>query len=104
MPAESKLLAAPAGPPAPSSSWITGRAACRVLGDGFEVGATVLQRLALLGEVRFRLEPGYAPRYHRGDCEKAARAFRERRRPARKSGRAGRDAPAIAAREGRRPG
>lgn len=51
---------------------LNGREACRLLG----CSATVLQRLAMLGQIAVKLEPGVPPRYHRGDVERLAETRR----------------------------
>jgi hypothetical protein len=53
--------------------WINGAQASRQIG----CSSTALQRAALLGRVRFKVEPGIPPKYHREDVERIARAWRE---------------------------
>ena len=55
------------------SEYINGRQACLAIG----CSPSALQRAVMLGEVRFKLEPGVAPRYHRDDCERLAAARRD---------------------------
>jgi hypothetical protein len=51
-----------------SNEWINGTEARRIL----QVSNTRLLRLAVLGRVRTRLEPGFAVQYNRADVEKVA--------------------------------
>jgi hypothetical protein len=48
--------------------WINGRQAGQIVG----CSPMAIVRAALLGQVRTRLSPGVAPRYHKGDVEKLA--------------------------------
>lgn len=50
------------------AEYINGRQACLAIG----CSPSALQRAVMLGEVRFKLEPGVAPRYHRGDVRRLA--------------------------------
>jgi hypothetical protein len=47
-----------------ASEWITGREARTLLGG---IAFTTLQRLAILGHIRTKIDPGVPPRFHRGD-------------------------------------
>jgi hypothetical protein len=51
-----------------ASEWLNGRQASRRIG----CSPTALQRAALLGQVRTKIEPGIPPRYHRDDVERIA--------------------------------
>ncbi len=53
-----------------SAEWITGAAARHILGRS----ATVLQRAAMLGQIRVALDPGIPPRYNRDDVQRLAQA------------------------------
>jgi hypothetical protein len=53
-----------------SPEWLSGRAASMKIG----CSPTALQRAALLGQIRTRLDPGVPPRYHAGDVEKIAQS------------------------------
>jgi hypothetical protein len=52
------------------AEWINGRQASRRIG----CSPTALQRAALLGRIRVKIDPGMAPRYHRDDVEHIARS------------------------------
>jgi hypothetical protein len=54
---------------AQSSEWMTQRQASSLLGRS----PSVVQRLALVGQVRTKAEPGCAVRYNRVDVERIAR-------------------------------
>jgi len=56
----------------PSSEWITGRQAAGTIG----FAPSALQRAAMLGQIRVKIEPGVTPRYHRGDVQRFAQARR----------------------------
>jgi hypothetical protein len=53
--------------------WLNGRQAGSIIG----CASTALHRAGMLGHVRTKLVPGQAPRYHRADCERLARAKRQ---------------------------
>jgi hypothetical protein len=53
-----------------SSQWLNGRQATKKIG----CSPSALQRAALLGQVRTKIEPGIPPRYHRDDVERIARS------------------------------
>jgi hypothetical protein len=48
--------------------WINGRQAGQIVG----CSPSCIVRAALLGQVRTKLQPGVAPRYHKGDVQKLA--------------------------------
>lgn len=79
-------MALPSTDPA-IAEWITGRQACRVLG----CASHALQRAALLGSVRTKIDPGIPIRYHRADVEKLAGQRAASPRPRRKAESAGRE-------------
>jgi hypothetical protein len=54
----------------PDAEWINGREASREIG----CSPTALQRAALLGQVRIKLDPGIPPQYNRADCKRIAQA------------------------------
>ncbi len=60
---------APVTDPA-ASEWLNGRQASKTIG----CSPTALQRAALLGQVRTKIEPGIPPRYHRTDVERIAQS------------------------------
>jgi hypothetical protein len=51
------------------AEWLNGRQASNRIG----CSPTALQRAALLGRIRVKIEPGIPPKYHREDVEKIAR-------------------------------
>jgi hypothetical protein len=61
--------------PSPSE-WISAQEARGILRD---TSASVLHRVAVLGLIRVKLEPGRTPRYHRGDCERYERSMPPKR-------------------------
>jgi hypothetical protein len=52
------------------SEWITGAEARRIC----RLSNTVLYHRAMIGQIRFRLDPGIPVRYHREDVERLSRA------------------------------
>ena len=54
----------------PSSEWINARQASQMIGRA----VSALQRAALLGLIRVKIEPGLSPRYHRDDVERYAQS------------------------------
>lgn len=54
---------------AQSSEWMTQRKACALMGRA----PSVVQRLALIGQIRTKAEPGCPVRYNRADVERIAR-------------------------------
>jgi hypothetical protein len=55
--------------------WLSGRQSCRIIG----CSPSALQRAALIGRLRFKLEPGLPPKYHREDVERIAESWRRAR-------------------------
>ncbi len=53
-----------------AGEWLTGRQASKTIG----CSPTALQRAALLGHIRTKIEPGIPPRYHRDDVRRIADA------------------------------
>jgi hypothetical protein len=58
-----------------AGDWLNGRQAAKIIG----CSPTAVIRLALLGQIKARLEPGVSPRYDRRDVETVAKARRVRR-------------------------
>jgi hypothetical protein len=54
-----------------TSEWLNGRQASQTIG----CSPTALQRAALIGQIRTRIEPGIPPRYHRDDVARIARSW-----------------------------
>lgn len=63
---------------AQSADWITQRAACNLL----DRAPAVVLRLALIGQIRTKAEPGSPIRYNRADAERIAREAPRQRRGA----------------------
>jgi hypothetical protein len=51
-----------------NAEWINGRQAMLILG----CAQSPLMRLAVIGEIRVKNDPGVTTRYHRGDVERIA--------------------------------
>ena len=53
------------------ADWLNGRQSSKRIG----CSPSVLQRAAMLGLIRVKLEPGIPPRYHRQDVERIAQSW-----------------------------